>query len=94
MSDTPKSRELGLPWRSKRYGDVGYHAVISSDDMDVSWLQSSVQAAATVQCVNLIGPHLDDRERMAVFEAVAGMDDLDLSRLSDFMKDHGLMEME
>lgn len=47
-----------------------------------------------IRSVNLIGPHLDDAERMAAFRAVAGMDDLDLSRLVDFMKDHGLMEME
>ena len=95
MSDTPKARELGLPWTPSFYGfseRSGRCDIVSPDEHYVAMSVDAEFAKTVIPMANLIGPHIDDAERMAVFRAVAGMDDLDFGVMLDLMKEKGWVE--
>lgn len=92
MIDTPKARELGLPWASQPSGLTGYSWVVDRYQKIYGNATDGV-ASDAYECVNLIGPHLDDPDRMAAFRAVAGMDADLFAVFMDWMRERGFVEM-
>lgn len=43
-----------------------------------------------VECVNLVGPHINDPQRMALFRAVANLDATGADMLHDWLHERGL----
>ena len=103
MIDTPKARALGLPWK-ETVSDIGTEWIGYSTGQTMFYTTNIYTSSETsprrrdnrravLTAVNLIGPHIDDPDRMSALRAVSAMDDETFAVFLDWMRERGFVEM-